>query len=631
MSGIAGIFHFDGRPVDPRLLEAMSATLAHRGPDGAALWSDGSVGLAHRMLHATPESLRETQPLSDESSQLVLVLDGRIDNREELRAAIESAGGHLRDDTDAELVLKSYECWAEDSPKHLLGDFAFAIWDARRRRLFCARDPLGNKPFFYRCDHNTFAFASEMQPLFVDPEFPCQLNLPLVGMYLSDYFSEPEDTLYLGVSRLRAAHSMKVESGAAHKARYWDVDPERSIRYRTDDEYAEHYLDLFRQSVRDRVRAHGALGFTLSGGLDSSSVVCTASKLFGESGARDSRLTAFSLIYAGLPCDESKYIQEVIRHTGVEHWPVLPQADPSQADLERSPSYPDVFYDPFQFSFSPALREMQHRGQRVLLSGFGSDETLNASYAMLTQLARQGDIRAMFRYLRSFSAIYAVPQSTLLLQNCVYPFIPKPVKNLLRPLVKPFRRKTFPSLLRPDFLASSGMEDRMRRGVKVTRLPSASQQELYNGLLYGWNALAIEMHGLFCARFGVECRHPFLERRLVEFTLALPEEQRWRGEGSKFVLRQAMRGILPEAIRTRKGKAEFSAPLDWELRVRQRAQVEELFRNSVMTGLGITDRGRLLGLLGQYRNGNRHLLNPVVNAVGLELACRFALKTEKGD
>ncbi|MGH9577293.1 MAG: asparagine synthase-related protein, partial [Terriglobales bacterium] len=254
----------------------MSAKMAHRGPDGAGIWRAGPVGLAHRMLHSTPESLRETQPLGDESDQFVLVLDGRLDNREELRAAIEAAGGRLRDDTDAELVLKSYECWAEDCPKHLLGDFAFAIWDVRRRRLFCARDPLGNKPFFYRCDGKTLAFASEIQPLFEDPGFLPRVNLKLLGMFLCLDYGDFTETLYQDVCRISAAHSLSVEGGALRKLRYWDVDPDGSLSYSTDAQYSEHFLELFRSSVRAKLRANGAVVAALSGGLDSSSIVCTA-------------------------------------------------------------------------------------------------------------------------------------------------------------------------------------------------------------------------------------------------------------------------------------------------------------------------------------------------------------------
>src|SRR6266852_1652272 len=138
MSGLAGIYNLDGRPVDPALLRRMTERIAHRGPDGSGYWIDGPVGLGHRMLHTTPESLQEKQPLLDETGKLCLVFDGRVDNREELKEALTAKGARLRTDTDVEIVLRAYECWGEECLKRIIGDFAFVIWDRRHHQLFCA-------------------------------------------------------------------------------------------------------------------------------------------------------------------------------------------------------------------------------------------------------------------------------------------------------------------------------------------------------------------------------------------------------------------------------------------------------------------------------------------------------------
>lgn len=169
MSGIAGIVRFDGAPVEPGLIESMTAAIAHRGPDGIAHWTRGPVALGHCMLRTTPESLEETQPLANEDGSLVLVMDGRVDNWEELRAELLRRGAVLRTRADAELVLRAYEAWGRDCVAHLDGDFALAIWDARHRRLFCARDRLGHKPFHYHWDGATLAFASELHPILALP------------------------------------------------------------------------------------------------------------------------------------------------------------------------------------------------------------------------------------------------------------------------------------------------------------------------------------------------------------------------------------------------------------------------------------------------------------------------------
>jgi len=623
MSGIAGIVNLDGRPVEESVLAAMSAALAHRGPDGSGIWRDGAVGLVHRMLHSTPESLHETQPLRDETGQLCLVLDGRIDNREELKAAIEAAGGRLRDGTDAELVLQSYACWAEDCPKHLFGDFAFAIWDGRRRRLFCARDPLGNKPFFYRCDGKTFAFASEMQPLFADPQFSPRVNLKLLGMFLCLDYGDFTETLYQDVFRLSPAHCGCVESGALRKFRYWDVDPGHSLSYSADAEYTEHFLHLFRSSVRANLRANGTVAAALSGGLDSSSIVCTAAALARDGQTPNGHLMAFSQFYPGLPCDESEYIHEVARRWGVEAVGFANTADPSATDFERAADYPDVLYSITRHMFAPAMQQMQRRGIRVLLEGIGGDEVLVSGFSHLAELTRRGKWLAMMRQLRSDAANYSRTPSWLLMNQVIKPLVPMPVKDVLRPLVRRFRRQEQEQvpLVRPDFARAQGIYEQT---LPLPQFPTSAQQSLYYSIFYGWGVVTCEMNQLFSSRFGVECRWPFLERRLVEFLLAVPQEQRWRGDESKFLLRQAMVGILPEKLRQRKHKASFTMVFDQELRHRQADKVEALFRDSVLVALGVGDRGRFQQVLAEYRAGAPHLATMVEFVVELELFCRAA-------
>ena len=166
MSGIAGIIRFDGAPVATDQIKTMTAAMACRGPDGINHWVRGSVALGQCMLRTTPESLEETQPLTNDDESLVLVMDGRLDNREDLRRELRSKRITLRTRTDAELVLAAYQLWAEETPRHFLGDFAFAVWDLHRQRLFCVRDHLGIKPFYYVCGKHFLAFASDEEAFY---------------------------------------------------------------------------------------------------------------------------------------------------------------------------------------------------------------------------------------------------------------------------------------------------------------------------------------------------------------------------------------------------------------------------------------------------------------------------------
>jgi asparagine synthase (glutamine-hydrolysing) len=202
MSAIAGIFYLDRQPVERDHLSKMLDTLAHRGSDGANIWCENNVGLVHRMLWTTPESLLETLPL--EKDNLVITADARIDNRDELISALELSDLPKEKITDSDLILAAYQKWGEDCPTRLLGDFAFAIWDKREQILFCARDPMGVKPFYYYSSGNIFIFASEIKALFTSPYVPCNLNEPMVADYLAKilFNGRKEDSFYQDIVEL---------------------------------------------------------------------------------------------------------------------------------------------------------------------------------------------------------------------------------------------------------------------------------------------------------------------------------------------------------------------------------------------------------------------------------------------
>jgi asparagine synthase (glutamine-hydrolysing) len=210
MSGIVGLWRLDGQPVARAELMRMAESLAHRGPDGGGVWNDGAVGLAHRMLRTTPESFREWLPLANATGDLILTADARIDNREELIAELGLADRPLDEISDSRLILGAYEKWGEGCPEKLLGDFAFAIWDGRCRRLFCARDHVGVKPFYYYRSARVFAFASEIKALLSLGAVPRQLNEVRVADHLVGNFADRTITFYRDIFRLPAAHSMTV-------------------------------------------------------------------------------------------------------------------------------------------------------------------------------------------------------------------------------------------------------------------------------------------------------------------------------------------------------------------------------------------------------------------------------------
>ncbi len=241
MSGIAGIIRFDGGPVERGQIESMTSAMPYRGPDGIAHWLRGPVALGQCMLRTTPESLEETQPLTNEDESLVLVMDGRVDNWEELRSELLSRGARLRTRADAELVLRAYESWGEECLAHIDGDFALVIWDARRNEAFCARDRLGNKPFTYHWDGKVLTFASELHAILAMPWVPEIPNEGMIAEFIADEWYTVDETLWTGIMRLPGAHRMCVGTAGPKPECYWEPDLWTALPYTRDEEYIEHY------------------------------------------------------------------------------------------------------------------------------------------------------------------------------------------------------------------------------------------------------------------------------------------------------------------------------------------------------------------------------------------------------
>ncbi len=557
MSGILALWNLDGRPIDRRLLRRLTDVVAHRGPDGTGLWigeaagAPGSVALGHRMLHSTQESLLEQQPLLDESSRLCLTLDGRVDNRGELKARLRSKGIDLRTDTDAELVLRAYDCWGEDCPKHILGDFAFAIWDERDQRLFCARDHEGAKPFYYYADARCFLCASELRQLLAHPTVRREPNEGMIGEYLACSITSLEETLYRGIFRLPPAHTLSVRPGCLQKARYWDLDPSQEVRYGTDEAYAEHFFHLFRDAVRCRLRSHGPIGAELSGGLDSSSVVGMAQALFRGGTVSVPGFETFSLAFPGQDCDERAYQEDVTRLWDVKAFFVAPN-NPHPRVIQQIDQHMDFPDYPNHSMFDPLLSAANARGIRVSLTGLGGDDWLGGGFPPYADLLREGRLSALFREVRQDMGEAAFSS---ILKQTFAPLLPRLVHHAYSWV---FRRGGIPPWIDADFARRVHLVERLRARLDEQPFRSYVQRDRF--LLYrsGEQVHSCEMAERLSSRFGLESRHPFNDRRLMEFAIALPQEQRRRGAHSKFVLRQAMQSLLPETVRQRLTKAEFS-------------------------------------------------------------------------
>ncbi len=559
MSGLAAVFNRDGRPVAAESFARMLDAMAHRGPDGFHIWQDGAVALGHRMFHTTPESLEEVQPHRDETGDLVLILDGRIDNGAELRSLLGAKGLRARDATDAEAVLCSYQCWGEACVEKLLGDFSLALWDARTQTLLCARDAMGIKPLYYFDDGRVFVCASDISGILAYTGFDGRLNEGAIGEMLSNRTPGCDETLYASIRRLRPAHILRVGRETTGSRRFFDLNFNRELRFRDDGEYAENFLALFKEALRCRLRAVGPVASHLSGGIDSSSIVCTTLAMArgGELPHLDFR--TYSIVFPGKPWDESGYIRNVAEYYGIKTNLFEPLA-PDRLDLAESvrkhrdfPEYPNS-------SCGTELRRVAAaNGCRVILTGEGGDEWLSASPYHLADLLRRGRLAPLLRELSGApDPEVNIGPARIFVTDALLPLLPPLVNKLRRKLTG--RARSYPDWIAPDFARRISLEDRLHPPPPPAPPTTLARRDNYNFFHDGERHVTMDRLERYLIETGLEGRHPLSDRRIVEFAWAIPEDQRTRLGLNRMILRNAMRGILPERIRKRTTKGHFATP-----------------------------------------------------------------------
>jgi asparagine synthase (glutamine-hydrolysing) len=557
MAGIAGVFCADGRPAEIAEVERMAAAVADRGPDGVSFWHSGPVAFAHLQFCSTPEAVDERQPLVSPSGEACLVWNGRLDNREELIAALAAKGEHPADKTDPGLVLSAYLLWGTDCVQRLVGDFALALWDARSRQLWCARDYIGIRPFYYYWDGKTFLFAPEIRALLAHPLVSLRLNEGMVGEFIEGPLTSRDETLYEDIRRLPSGSSLVTDSSGDFRITSW-WNPDLSLlQYRTDEDYAEHFRHLIDQSVLSKMRCNAAWGVELSGGLDSSTIAVTARALLDRGGPDQSVLT-FSLAWPGKPWDESEDIAAVVEKANLAPElvrPLKPDLDFFRARAAHWRDYPgNPNGEPMSFPTGEAARQ---RGTRVLLNGIGGDEWLQGSSLHIVDLAAKAQFGRLLRLARANWQAYgryahwSIDLARQLASGAA------PVWMHARRRKRRFERET---ILSPDFLRRTQLADRLcaPSGRESHRFAARAQEAIFRFAVGGTEAHVFEWNDREAAHAAIERRYPFFDRRLAEFCLRIPEEQRRRGTVTKYVLRTAMRDRLPERVRLKSFKADFS-------------------------------------------------------------------------
>lgn len=542
----------------------MLDAIAHRGPDARNVWCGETAGLGQNALWTTPESVKERQPLLSQGRSLVLVADARIDNREELIAVLAPDRRNDPELTDADLILAAYQRWGEQCPEHLLGDFAFAIWDESHRRCFCARDHMGVRSLYYHRDSGRFAFASEIKALFELPWIARELDEIRVAEHLISAFEDQARTFFKGIFRLPAAHSLTVDAGSARLRRYWALDSQRELILSSDAEYEDAFRDLLVEAVRCRLRSAFPVGSTLSGGLDSSSITCIARDCLRESGA--GKLHTFSAVFPSLPrqylrsIDERPFMRAVLDQGGVEAHEVFADRLNPIEDLEAMLWHQDDPLVPFNVYMHLGIyRAARAEGIRVVLDGLDGDTTVSHGFERLPELAKTLRWTTLMKETRALR--WKVHGGRLPLWRVFWMYALAPLKPS-RPRRHGGKRQMpwgSDSPIAKSLTAQARLDEHLERVAFEQRHGFVSARDEHRRSLESpLVPYALDLADKAAAACSIEARYPFFDRRLVEFCLALPADQKLRGGHQRYILRRAMQGILPPEVQWRDHKGNLS-------------------------------------------------------------------------
>ena len=563
MSAIAGFYGLDGRMAGASDISRMLDVLSHRGPDEHAVWVDAAVGLGHRMLHTTPESMREHLPCK--RGDLVITADARIDNRSELVRLLELGSRQSELLSDSELILHAYRVWGEGCPSRLLGDFAFSIWDASKQQLLCARDHFGVKPFYYCYQpRQRFVFATEIKAIFCFSDIPRHYDETKVGDYMLERFEDRARTFYAQINRLPPAFTMVVRQDGVRVTEYWSLDLEREIRLKSDGEYAEAFRSLFIEAVKSRMRSAFPVGSMLSGGLDSSSVACVARQVASDP---KGGLHTFSIVFEKLKqSDERKYIEIALKNGDfTPHFESGDDVTPFD-DLDRVLWFQDEpFYAP-NFSLSRIIwRCASESGVRVLLDGLLGDNVVSHGVEYLNEMANRwrwvalsSELKQIIEKSDANVPLYKPLGKYFMLQG-VKPYVPELGLRAWR------RFHGYPAdpttsqctMFRPEYCSRSQLRKRLSSAYEYSRKTKSSRQAHHDSLNSGMVQTALEIYNRGCSEFGIETRFPFIDKRVVEYCLAIPGSQKISQGFTRMVVRRALKGYLPEEIRWRSDKGDL--------------------------------------------------------------------------
>jgi asparagine synthase (glutamine-hydrolysing) len=514
----------------------MLAALDHRGLDGRRMLLRRSAALGHQHFWTTPEEVGEEQPLSDDEAGIDLVFDGRLDNRDELLAAL---GLCSVSSSDADLALRAYQRWGADCFARLLGPFAVVVLDGRARRLVAARDGMGSRTLYYRCIPGTALVASEECALLAHPEVRRRLDEATMAQFFAVAVPRDGSTFFAEITELVPASVLVVSAEGVRLRRYWNPDVSGRVEYRTDREYAEQFRSFLSESVRCRLRTVGSPGIMLSGGMDSTSVAALAAEELDSRSAGP--LLSFSWVFDELTaCDERRWIGKMVERFGLDATYVPGDDAWPLRDVDRWPvGTNQPWHNCFELLKQGLYSAAVGRRCRTLLNPVFADRIYTGDEEWLTDLLREGRLLDAVRQLLGVLRDKGI-------RTGVEAGIRRLGKNLLRGPVpdSELHRQRLP------WLTDRGHRLVAQRPSSDDRASDARRPEQFEALFGPLASLQANLAQHTHAR-GIELRDPFRDRRLVEFSMGLPAHQLFRPGRLKYVQRRAMSPLLPTEVSDR--------------------------------------------------------------------------------
>jgi asparagine synthase (glutamine-hydrolysing) len=608
MCGINGIAFSDGtRRVDESTLRRMRDVIHHRGPDDGGIFVEKNVGLGHRRL-AIVDVSHGAQPMFNEDDSICIVYNGEIYNHADYRAELEAAGHVYKTHCDTETILHLYEKYGTKCVEKLRGMFAFAIWDGRKRELFIARDRLGVKPLYYVHDaRGNLFFASEIKSLLEAKAVRPEINFSVLPDQLANHGTSGDETLFRDVKRLLPGHTLIWKDGRVDIEKFWDVSFEpKHEENKPDAAFVEEWRELFRKSVELRLMADVPLGMFLSGGIDSSAICAMMAQMVGEP------IKTFSVGFSEREANELEYARTVARAFRTDHHEITVTPEEFFEALPKLIWHED---EPLGFIASVPLYFVSRLAQKhvkVVLTGEGSDEILGG-------YGRYRKTLALLKYGAKYEAL--TPR-----------FLRELIKNNLEnlpsggKLQRTFlsRRADLENLYFDNFaIFSKAMQEKLLSAETKERigeknpyavlqnyLAQTDARDLLDKLLYAdtktyLHELLMKQDQMSMAA-SIESRVPFLDHKLVEYTAKLPRRMKIRGRGeTKWILREAMRGILPAEILNRP-KMGFPVPVGKWFRNEFRHIVDEYVVHERALSRGIFNADFVREIVSRHNAGENH-------------------------